>query len=198
MKAATAWNEGCHSWSTRNFESIATKIWYSSSLDSYHLFWFDQVSAYRCMLFHHLPAQNQFCMCSGGTQVHSHRCAGIHHCYCHTHWYLSKWERDSVTFHFRTICKSRHESSLNSHSYTYVCVSRKHKIGLWWQTRHRMFSHYCSECNHYCSYRWMTPTCWSTSAHSLAASPSPPGWSRAHVQQRRAEGGEGLANFAVD
>ena len=126
------------------------------------------------------------------------RCAGIHHCYCHTHWYLSKWERDSVTFHFRTICKSRHESSLNSHSYTYVCVSRKHKIGLWWQTRHRMFSHYCSECNHYCSYRWMTPACWSTSAHSLAASPSPPGWSRAHVRQSRAEGGEGLANFAVD
>jgi len=33
---------------------------------------------------------------------------------------------------------------------------------------------------------------------SLAASPSPPGRSRAHAQRSRAEGGEGLANFAVD
>ena len=33
---------------------------------------------------------------------------------------------------------------------------------------------------------------------SLAASPSPPGRSRAHARRSRAEGGEGLANFAVD
>ena len=40
---------------------------------------------------------------------------------------------------------------------------------------------------------------WCSQARaSLAASPSPPGRSRAHARQSRAEGGEGLANFAVD
>jgi len=33
---------------------------------------------------------------------------------------------------------------------------------------------------------------------SLAASPSPPGRSRAHARRSRTEGGEGLANFAVN
>ena len=36
------------------------------------------------------------------------------------------------------------------------------------------------------------------SVPSLAASPSPPGRSRAHAWRSHAEGGEGLANFAVD
>ena len=56
---------------------------------------------YHCMLFHHLPAQNQFCMCSGGTLARSHRCACILHCCCHTHWCLSKWGREIFHFNYR-------------------------------------------------------------------------------------------------
>jgi len=50
---------------------------------------------------------------------------------------------------------------------------------------------------------WQTMAAYSCNAISkyklsLAASPSPPGRSGAHARRSRAEGGEGLANFAVD
>ena len=45
---------------------------------------------------------------------------------------------------------------------------------------------------------WCTTQYCFVQKHSLAASPSPPGRSRAHARRSRVEGGESLANFAVD
>ena len=50
-------------------------------------------------------------------------------------------------------------------------------------------SQHCTTC---------APNQHNTTAISLAASPSPPGWSSGRVAKPHAEGGEGLANIALD